>query len=98
MSENKVFYVYILSSKSRVLYIGKTNDIKRRIFQHKSKALDGFTKKYNVDRLVYFEDYESELDAINRERQLKGWVRKKKIILIEKDNPAWRDLSGEWDE
>jgi putative endonuclease len=90
------FYVYMLSSKSRRLYVGVTNNLERRLFEHKSKKADGFTKRYNIDRLVYFEQTTDVLSAITREKQIKSWNRSKKIRLIENDNPAWEDLSTEW--
>jgi putative endonuclease len=96
MVEPDRFFVYILSSYTRVLYIGSTIDIKRRILEHKQKAFPGFTAKYNVDRLVHLEEYVTRLDASNRERELKGWTRKKKICLIEETNPDWHDLSLDW--
>jgi putative endonuclease len=95
MSE-KTFYVYLLASKSRRLYVGVTNNLERRLFEHKSKLVDGFTKHYNIDRLVYFEQTTDVLSAITREKQIKNWNRGKKIRLIEIDNPTWEDLSTEW--
>jgi putative endonuclease len=92
------YYVYIVASRSRVLYIGVTNDLPRRIWEHQHKLLPGFTSKYNVSQLVYFEDFRNVRDAIAREKQLKGWRREKKIMLIESTNPAWRDLSRDWEE
>jgi putative endonuclease len=92
----KQFYVYILASKSRVLYVGVTNDLVRRLFEHEHKLTKGFTTKYNVNRLVYFEFYENIRDAIAREKQIKAWRREKKLALIESMNPQWRDLSAEW--
>jgi len=95
MSE-RTFYVYLLASKSRRLYVGVTNNLERRLFEHKSKLVDGFTKQYNIDRLVYFEQTTDVLSAINREKQIKGWNRSRKIFLIEASNPTWEDLSTEW--
>ena len=89
-------YVYILASKTRVLYIGVTSDLTTRMFQHKSKSIPGFTARYNVDRLVYRESFETMTGAIAREKQLKGWTRKKKIALIEEFNPEWNDFAEEW--
>jgi len=89
----KIYYVYILSSQRRVLYIGMTSTIERRIFQHKTHAFGGFTAKYNVTNLVYFERYGSVMTAIRREKELKGWRREEKIKLVESSNPKWRDLS-----
>ena len=92
----KTYYVYILSSHRRVLYIGITSHIERRVGQHKSHTFGGFTAKYNVTRLVYFERYSSVGRAIRREKELKDWRREKKIALIESSNPKWRDLSYGW--
>jgi putative endonuclease len=92
----KTFHVYILSSRSRNLYIGMTSDLVTRVFDHKTKKYDSFTAKYNIDRLVYSEEYPTAFEAIQREKQLKGWVRERKIALIEERNPAWEDLSEGW--
>jgi putative endonuclease len=73
-----------------------TNNLERRLYEHKTKQLDGFTRKYNIDRLVYFEQTTDVLSAIAREKQIKNWNRSKKISLIESANPAWEDLSAEW--
>ena len=91
-----MYYVYLLTNKSNtVLYTGVTNDLQRRIYEHKNKLIDGFTKRYNVDKLVYFE-YTTDVNiAIAREKQIKGWTRKKKNDLIEAINPTWEDLSLE---
>jgi putative endonuclease len=94
----KHYFVYIMSSSSGTLYIGMTNDLARRVYQHKSKAIEGFTKKYGVTRLVDFETHNDVHVAIAREKQLKHWRRSKKIALIESLNPTWSDLSEEWDE
>ena len=88
------YYVYIMTNKTnRVLYIGVTNDIERRVYEHKNKLLEGFTAKYNVNKLVYFECTNDVNSAIEREKVLKKWARIKKIRLIEMQNPAWVDLS-----
>ena len=92
----KNYYVYILASKSRVLYAGVTNDLERRLFEHRQKLVPGFTAKYNVTRLVYSEHFESVRDAIAREKQIKAWRREKKVALIEGTNPGWCDLSEAW--
>ena len=90
------FFVYILASKRNgTLYIGVTNNLVRRLSEHKAKLVPGFTRKYVVDQLVYFEAFVSILEARARERSLKGWRRAWKIALIEKLNPDWRDLTGE---
>jgi putative endonuclease len=94
--ETKVYCVYILSSQRRVLYIGITSNIHQRVFQHKQHFFGGFTAKYTVTNLVYFERYGSVGKAIRREKELKGWRREKKIELIEASNPKWRDLSYGW--
>lgn len=87
------YFVYILASKKDgVLYVGVTNDLKKRIYQHKNMLVEGFTKKYYVHRLVYFEVADNVYSAITREKQLKKWERKWKIDLIEKENPEWKDL------
>ena len=88
--------VYILSSKSKTLYLGVTNDLQRRIFEHKHKLIDGFTKKYNLTSLVYFETFNNMRDAIQREKQLKNWHREWKINLIESINPDWKDLTEDF--
>lgn len=85
-----------MTNKSKTLYTGITNDIGRRIFEHKNKLIKGFTKRYNITRLVYCESANDVNAAINREKQIKGWLRRKKIALVEADNPDWRDLSEEW--
>jgi putative endonuclease len=79
-----------------VLYVGVTNDLARRLFEHKQKLIQGFTSKYNVSRLVHFETFENIADAIAREKQIKGWRRSKKTASIESTNPTWRDLSEGW--
>jgi putative endonuclease len=89
-------YVYILTNHSRTLYIGMTSDLERRLFEHKTKALKGFTENYNIDRLVYYEEMTDHQSALAREKQLKGWTRAKKIALIERTNPHWFDLSDRW--
>ena len=82
------YYTYILTNNNnRVMYIGITGDLKRRLYEHKNKLVDGFTKKYNVGKLVYFEIYKDPDDAIRREKQLKSWRREKKNELVEKNNP-----------
>ena len=90
------FFLYILASgRNGTLYVGVTNDLARRMTEHKSKLVPGFTRKYGVDKLVYVEEYASILEARAREHSMKRWRRAWKIALIEKDNPTWRDLSGE---
>ena len=88
------YYVYIMTNRSKTLYTGVTNDIERRVYEHKQKQIDGFTKKYNLTMLVYYESTDDVRSAIRREKQIKGWLRSKKIALIESMNPLWRDLSN----
>ncbi len=92
------YYVYIMSNRSKTLYTGVTNNIERRVYEHKHKLVDGFTQKYNITKLVYYEDTDEVLAAIEREKQIKGWLRSKKLALIESMNPSWKDLSEEWSE
>jgi putative endonuclease len=87
-----------MASESAVLYTGVTNDIIRRVYEHKHGETPGFTSKYRVTRLVYFEQFDCATDAIDRESQIKGWVRKKKLDLIRAMNPRWKDLSVDWFE
>ena len=92
-----IYYVYILSSqKNGTLYIGVTNNLQRRIYDHQNNLVDGFTKKYKIQNLVYYEQTDSVESAIIREKQLKNWKREWKVKLIEGNNIAWRDLSLEW--
>jgi putative endonuclease len=94
---HRSYWVYILASKPHgTLYIGATNSLQRRVWQHKNGAVAGFTKQYRIDRLVYFEEFRDISNAIARETQLKDWLRAKKIALIENENPLWRDLAAEW--
>ena len=90
--EKKGFVYILFSEKNGTLYTGVTSNLVKRIYEHKQKLVDGFTKKYNVDKLGYFEIYESIEQAIEREKQIKAGSRKKKIDLIEKENPGWKDL------
>lgn len=90
------YYVYIMTNKSRTLYTGVTNNLERRVYEHKQKFVPGFTARYNITRLVYFEATRDVYAAIAREKQIKGWLRSKKIALIESVNPDWQDLSVEW--
>ena len=92
----KSYHVYILSNISKMLYAGVTNNLEHRVFQHKAKLIDGFTKQYNLHRLVYFEAFGDIRDAIARGKQIKGWLRAKKVALIESASPDWRDLSADW--
>ena len=93
-----MYYVYILSSwDDSVLYIGVTNDLARRLYEHRHHLADGFTKKYNIHKLVYFEHTSDVRTAIEREKQLKGWTRIKKNTLVSRMNPNWDDLSLNWE-
>ena len=92
------YYIYIMTNSSRTLYTCVTDDLIRRVYEHKNKLIEGFTKKYNITRLVYYEITSDIQAAIQREKQIKGWLRKKKIALIEATNPKWEDLSEGWYE
>jgi putative endonuclease len=92
----KAFYVYIMAGKFRTLYTGVTNNLERRVLEHKHKLVPGFTSKYNLNRLVYFEALGGIRAAIQREKQIKGWLRAKKVALIVARNPTWQDLSENW--
>jgi putative endonuclease len=94
----KIFHVYILASKSRVLYVGVTSDLISRLHQHRNHAVAGFTARYRVTRLVHFEQTDDVHAAIAREKQIKGWRRSKKVALIEAGNPTWADLGVGWFE
>ena len=90
-------YVHILSSKSRRLYVGVTNDLQRRMYEHITSSR-GFTAEYRIHRLVYFEEHQTPIGAIEREKRIKALLRKRKIVLIEEKNPAWDDLAEGWFE
>ncbi len=90
------YYVYILASKSRTLYIGVTNNLRARVFQHRRGEIGGFTNDYKVHRLVYYEQHAWIQNVIGREKQLKRWRREKKVWLIERENPTWEDLAADW--
>ncbi len=92
------YYVYIMTNRSKTLYTGVTNNIERRVYEHKQKLVEGFTKRYNITKLVYCETTDDVRSAIKREKQIKGWLRSKKVALIESMNPQWADLSGDWYE
>jgi putative endonuclease len=89
------YHVYILANRTRVLYVGVTSNLPVRVTQHQHHLVAGFTRQYNVDRLVYFEEYSEAIVAIEREKRLKGMTRAKKIRLIERANPEWRDLADD---
>ncbi len=90
------FFVYILASRSRVLYVSVTGNLLHRLYQHRTHAVAGFTQKYKVTRLVYYEETTAVSAAIAREKQIKGWLRNREVALIEADNPAWKDLGDGW--
>jgi putative endonuclease len=95
----RLYYVYIMTNRHRsTLYAGLTKSLEHRIFQHKSKAIEGFTSRYHLDRLVYYEETDDTGAAIGREKQIKGWTRGKKVALIESMNPHWQDLAEGWYE
>ena len=90
------YYVYIMASHRRTIYVGVTNNLERRVAEHQTGAIPGFTQRYHVVRLVYFEETPDIVSAIAREKQIKGWRRDRKIALIESINSEWRDLSADW--
>ena len=92
------YYIYIMASKTRVIYTGMTNNLERRVYEHKGKLFKGFTSRYNITRLVYYEYTNDVNAAILREKEIKAWRREKKIKLIESTNPEWQDLSDGWYE
>jgi putative endonuclease len=94
-SEEK-HYVYILTSDNNILYIGVTRNLEGRVYQHKTKQYEGFTKKYNIHRLIYYEEFTYRYEAIMREKQLKKWSRKKKLALIRMINPKFEEISKGW--
>ncbi len=89
-------YVYIMTNRNWTLYTGVTNDLMRRVYEHRQKLVPGFTTRYNIDRLVYWESTSDITSAIAREKQIKGWLRRKKIELINSMNPNWDDLAKDW--
>ncbi len=92
----KQYYVYIMTNRSQTLYTGVTNTLQRRVYEHKQHLVAGFTSQYHMTRLVYFEETSDVYAALAREKQIKGWVRAKKMALIESINPEWRDVSEAW--
>ena len=92
----RTFYIYIMANHSRTLYTGVTGDLERRVFEHKHKTLPGFTKRYHITRLVYYEKFPSPSTAILREKAIKGMSRAKKFALIDSMNPEWKDLAKDW--
>ncbi len=93
----KHYYVYIMSSRSKTLYTGVTNNLIRRVFEHKQGVGSQFTRKYRITRLVHFEETRDVWAALTREKQIKSWTRAKKLQLIDADNPEWKDLSEDWE-
>ena len=89
-------FVYVLASKTRAMYVGVTNDLVRRVWEHRSGAVAGFTRRYGVDKLVHYEACVDPAGAISREKQIKGWARVKKVAMIESLNPTWNDLAKPW--
>ena len=98
MSEDKRYYVYIMASRSPTLYTGLTRDLCRRALEHQNGEIEGFTKRYHVNRLVYYEAFKYVTHAIAREKQIKAWTRAKRLALIKSDNPTWQDLAEGWGE
>jgi len=98
MNQKNQYYVYIMTNKSGTLYVGLTNNLKKRVFEHKSKLVEGFTEKYNINKLLYFETFSDIYSAIAREKTIKGWLRSKKVELVRTTNPDWADLSQDWHE
>jgi putative endonuclease len=90
------YYVYIMANKSRTLYVGVTNNLEHRVWQHKTKANAGFTARYNINRLVLYDTFANVLEAIAAEKKIKGWLRIKKVRLVEEANPYWKDLAADW--
>ena len=93
----KQYFVYIMRNKSGTLYIGVTNNLKRRVYEHRHKLIPGFTSRYRLNKLIYFETTSDIRAAISREKQLKGWTRQKKLDLVRDTNPGMEDLSRDWE-
>ena len=96
--KRREYFVYIMANESKMTYTGVTNNLERRVFEHKAKLHDGYTKKYNLTRLVYMETTNEVTEAIQGEKQIKGWLRSRKVALIESENPQWADLAEGWYE
>ncbi len=96
MPGSKTYYVYIMTNQSRTVYVGLTNNVQRRVREHKTGQIEGFSRHYNIDTLVYVESFGDVSSAIAREKQIKRWRREKKLRLITQENPDWRDLSDGW--
>jgi putative endonuclease len=92
----KRYYVYIMSNEAHTIYVGVTHDLERRVYQHKHSLIEGFTRRYNLTKLVYYAETNDVREAITREKQIKGWLRAKKVALIEEMNPYWDDLGSAW--
>ena len=93
----KTYYVYLLTNwNNKVMYVGMTNNLERRIYEHKNKLINGFTKKYNINKLVYYEETSDVNSALSREKEIKKWRSEKKDTLVLNSNPEWKDLSDEW--
>jgi putative endonuclease len=90
------YWVYLMASKTGVLYVGMTNDLQRQVWEHKSKEIPGFTADYNANRLVWFEEFRAARDAIETEKRIKGWARAKKVKLIAEKNSNWIDFADDW--
>ena len=98
MHREKHYDVYIMTNPSKTLYTGMTNNLQRRVEEHKQKLLPGFTSNYNLTRLAHFEVFEDVRNAIDREKKIKAWSRAKRVALIESKNPKWNDLTREWNQ
>ena len=92
----RTYWVYILGNSYGILYTGMTNDLMRRMYEHKNHSIEGFTKTYRIDRLLYFEETDNVSTAIQKEKEIKGWLRQKKLDLIRTNNPKFEDLSKDW--
>ena len=96
MAPTKSYYVYLMTNwNNKVVYVGVTSDLMRRVYEHKNKLIKGFTEKYNINKLIYFEETQDIYTALNREKEIKRWRRGKKNQLVEQANPQWKDLSEE---
>jgi putative endonuclease len=96
MKRERHYYVYIMANMHRTLYVGMTNGLERRVLEHRSKQIPSFVTRYDLTKLVYYEEFQYVLDAIAREKQIKGWRRAKKVALVEDINPDWKDLAAGW--
>ncbi|MHB2154791.1 GIY-YIG nuclease family protein [Calditrichota bacterium GD2] len=98
MKDFKYYFVYIMTNwNNKIMYVGITNNLMRRVYEHKNKLIDGFTKKYNINKLVYYETFQDVRAAIEREKEIKKWRREKKNKLVNTKNPEWRDLSEDFE-